>query len=274
MNRLIERLPAPDWLMRQTARAMQDEPFPLLEILKDSLYYAGAGMDGAPVKHFGGNIHSFVYTDYLVRKHNLLDKLSSRHGGFVGFSIVGIREIPLQDVFPRGLCRTADLDPRLFINERGRPDDFLHHDPPRPYALWIVFERQVGRDPETRPARFSLLHICCESIAGYIGLYTHNGILPRMLYLINHGYGGNWTDFEDEKRLYARTVASHPLGLPLYLAGRRNYVPLHQPESRTARSRWSHLYPGPPLGEVWPDGFEIWKRRSTADDTNEKGDAS
>jgi len=33
--------------MRQTAKTMQDEPFPLLEILKDSLYYAGAGMDGA-----------------------------------------------------------------------------------------------------------------------------------------------------------------------------------------------------------------------------------
>lgn len=261
MNQLIERLPAPEWLMRQTAVSIQDEPFPRLEVLKDSLYYAGAGTDGSPVKYFGGNVYSFVYSDYLVHKETLLSRLLSDRTGFLGFHIVGIRELALDEVVPDGWYRAGDLDYRLWSYERGNPGEFLRHDAPQPYAIWAVFERDAGRDPLNRPERFSLLHVCFESIAVYSALYLQSGILPRILYLINHGFGANWTDFEDGKRLYAQTVASHPQGLPLYLAGRSFRQATIQQTTESRRSFWSRLYPGEPLGEVWPDGFLLWKRR-------------
>lgn len=274
MNPLIERLPAPDWLMRQTAETMKDEPFPLLDLLKDSLYYAGAGIDGTPVKYFGGNVYSFIYSDYLVHKHFLLTRLTSPGDRFIGFRIVGVRELTLQEVIPRGWYKADALDFRLWSNERSHPGEFLRHDAPQPYAIWAIFERETGRDPETRPERFSLLHVCFESTAVYSALYGQNAILPRMLYLINHGYGANWTDFEDPRRVYARTVASHPQGLPLYLAGRPTRESQETLDVTAARSRWQRLYSGSPLGEVWPGGFLLWKRSPTRQDARMRNEVS
>lgn len=262
MQTAIERLAMPEWLRHLTAESMQDGAFPLRDILSDSLYYAGAGCDGNPVKFFGGNVYSFVYTDYLVRKSVLLANLGTPGKSFLGFKMIGIREVSPREIKPHGWFRAEELDSRLLLNERQHPGVYLDDQSPLPYAVWAVFEREAGRDAASRPQRFSLLHVCAESVAAYSALYSQNGIVPRMLYLINHGFGGNWTNFENGSLIYARTVASHPRGVPLYLAGRSDRASLDGQGPSSARSFWPQIYPGAPLCEAWAGGFLVWKRAS------------
>lgn len=256
----IERPAMPDWLQRLTAESMRTCTFPLQDVLHDSLYYAGAGCDGRPVKYFGGNVHSFVYSDYLYAKASMLDALHSPETRFLGYRILGIREVPLRDVFPGGWFRPEDMDPCLTSNERLHSGAYMNGDSPDPYAVWVVFERDAGRPARPGPFRFSLLHVCVESVAAYAGLYRQNGIVPRMLFLLNHGFGGNWTNFEKQSMVFARTVASHPDGLPLYLAGRVKRAVYSGQGTASVQSCWPDLYPGMPLCEAWPEGFHVWKR--------------
>jgi len=264
MNSAITEMDMPAWLSRQTAETMATEPLPLEEILTDSLYYAGAGYDGAPVEHLLGNVHSFVYTDYLARKTEVLSQLHSRRDGFRGYRIVGLRELELDAVFPQGIYGPAELDYRLWINEHDSPGRFMRN-APKPFALWVVLESDGADDLFVEPFRFSLLHVCFESVAAYAGLYLRNGIVPKIIYLINHGYGANWTDFEDPEKVYTRTVASHPRGLPEYLVARRNRETCDCDTLEEARNHWESLYPGTPLAAVGHEReFLIWRSTKRA----------
>ena len=151
------------------------------------------------------------------------------------------------------------FDYRLWSYERGTLG-VLRHDAPQPYAIWAASSvMQEGSTESSRTVQSSscVFRKHCR-VFGPVFAVGHSS---RILYLINHGFGANWTDFEGGKRLYAQTVASHPQGLPLYLAGRSFRQATIQQTTESRRSFWSRLYPGEPLGEVWPDGFLLWKRR-------------
>ncbi len=64
---MLHQLPeivVPMWLTNLSSTTIMNEPFPLHEILHVSLYYPSSGFDGDPVRHFAGNILSFIYVDY------------------------------------------------------------------------------------------------------------------------------------------------------------------------------------------------------------------
>jgi len=265
MNQAIPVMEMPVWLTRQTAETMVNEPLPLEELLENSLYYAGAGFDGTPVECFAGNVFSFVYTDYLAKKRDVLAQLRSRRDGFRGYRLVGIRELELEEVFPRGVYGPAELDYRFWTNERQSPGSFMER-APRPFALWAVFERESAEANGDSPARFSLLHVCYESVAAYAGLYVRHGIVPKIIYLINHGFGANWTDFEDPERIYARTVACHPLGLPSWLVARSNRKTCDCTNREDARNYWEPFYPGAPDADAGNGrGFMVWRKHPDPD---------
>jgi len=41
----------PEWLTNLSPKTIMNEPFPLHELLRDSLYYPSSGFDGDPVRH-------------------------------------------------------------------------------------------------------------------------------------------------------------------------------------------------------------------------------
>lgn len=269
MHEAIPMMALPDWLAKLTAESMLRDPFPLADVLEDSCYYAGAGHDGAPVRLFGGNVHSFVYSNCTVRRGEVIEKLHGTRTGFPGFSIVGLRDIAEHELMQHGwpFC-DAQLEQWLWANDdRMRVDWFIRDRRFVPFVLWIVFERNSTSDLATRPFRFSLLYIGGESVATYQGLYNANGFLPRILYLIMNGHGGNWTVFDDPDRIFARLVGSHPRGIPEWLIANgitavddgRLLAP-NAPAADRA-SPWPRLYSGGAKALIDAVGlFAVWQR--------------
>ena len=72
----IASVETPAWLASVNASTIGTNPFPLKEILTDSLYYPSSGFDGYPVRFLAGNFLSFTgfganWTDYRDPKQIL-----------------------------------------------------------------------------------------------------------------------------------------------------------------------------------------------------------
>ena len=207
----LPKLAMPDWLTRpKSEEDMQRQPFPLEGILKDSLYYPAAGLDGDPVKHLAGNIYSFLYVDYAIGKKKLKEEVQNR--GFLGYHVLGCRAV-----------RERELTPNGWVPVPPKPGDgnpFEHRELfSEPYCLWYVFDRDPDRGESHGPRRFSLLYLCADGVAAYQALYHSNQQHPLAVAVIQPGtgFGLNWTDFRDRDKIFARTVLDGPVAHPQWL---------------------------------------------------------
>ena len=154
---MIKALPTqriPDWLAALDAGQISNSPFPLLDLLKESLYYPASGLDGDPIMRLGGNVHSFVYVDQGVTDRvELLSMLASPRC-FRGYELIAARDVSKEELTPRGWTPTAPLP------EDGRADQFSHEMKP-PFAMWAIMQRLAGQSSQHGPERFSLslIHI-------------------------------------------------------------------------------------------------------------------
>jgi hypothetical protein len=68
------------------------------------------------------------------------------------------------------------------------------------------------------PERFSLLFVGGEGAATFQALYYSNQCAPSAIVLIKcDAFTGNWTQFFDPTRVFARSVIQNPHGTPKYL---------------------------------------------------------
>ncbi len=69
------------------------------------------------------------------------------------------------------------------------------------------------------PLRFSHFYLCADGTAAFQALYVANHACPKVIAIIQPGeaFGGNWTDFEDQEKILARSVMNNPAGQPDYL---------------------------------------------------------
>ncbi|MEI6599913.1 MAG: hypothetical protein WCN21_05540 [Comamonadaceae bacterium] len=204
MLRQLQAIEVPDWLTKLTPETIKNGPFPLRELLIDSLYYPSCGFDADPIKHFGGNVLSFVYVDYGHTRDALMSALR-----FSGYDLVGSRFVSEEELAPDG-WRPLDLRP-------------MDEDPLRyqahiktPFCLWAVFQRRSDRPITHGPMRFSLLYVCADGVATFLALYVTNLVAPKAIAVIQpgHAFGYNWTDFTNPGRIFARSVLENPAGLP------------------------------------------------------------
>ena len=207
---MIEELPviqAPEWLAQVDPETMQAEVLPLQGILRDSLYYPSSGFDGDPVRHLAGNVLSFVYVDYGRDRQEFEHALES--SGFRGYEILGIRHVGERELAPRG------WNPAPLLPEDGNPSRYRDWIKP-PFADWVVLQRARTLPDSHGPQRFSLLHLCADGVAAFQALYVANGIAPAMLAIIQpgHGFGGNWTIYENARLILGRSVLQNPAGTP------------------------------------------------------------
>ncbi len=72
----------------------------------------------------------------------------------------------------------------------------------------------ANRSAHHGPDRFSLLYICADGVAVFRSLYIQNAIVPKAIAIIQpgHGFGGNWTNFEDHEKVLGRSVLNDNLG--------------------------------------------------------------
>lgn len=207
---MISGLPtpeAPSWLTDLTQRTALEQPLPLQNILRDSLYYPSSRFDGDPIRHLGGNFHSFVYVDYGVTEDELNHQVAD--SGFMGYRKLFTRKVEKKELIPNGwLPRRPDIsdgDPmRARISSSSG------------FCKWHVFEREESFGKAHGPCRFSLLYLCADGVAAYQALYVGNKLSSNAIAVIQpgHAFGGNWTDFTDYEGILARTVIDNPSGRP------------------------------------------------------------
>ena len=198
--------PLPTWLECIQA----DSPFPVMDVLNDSIFYPASNTDGSILKYYGGFTHSFVYVDPNVEKIDLLRQLFE----VSGYSVLFGRWLPMeqlcfkpfQPIYP---IPGVDDDPTRLM---------LHDKPIQPYAFWTVFERREKVKPAHGPKRFSLLFIAGEGVATYQAIYNSNRARPLAIVLKGYsGFAGNWTGFECRGGMFERVVMSNLGGFPDYL---------------------------------------------------------
>ena len=100
---MISQLPkisVPDWLAKISQSTITIDPFPLTQLLEDSLYYPSSGFDRDPVKYLSGNILSFIYVDYGRSHDEFENEIIKR--GFRGYECVATRSVTEQELTPRG----------------------------------------------------------------------------------------------------------------------------------------------------------------------------
>jgi len=100
---MISRLPeksVPDWLAKISQSTITIDPFPLTQLLEDSLYYPSSGFDRDPVKYLSGNILSFIYVDYGRSHDEFENEIIKR--GFRGYECLATRSVTEQELTPRG----------------------------------------------------------------------------------------------------------------------------------------------------------------------------
>lgn len=242
---MIRELPPtqmPEWL-RGPAHSFG--PLPLPDLFSRSVFYPACEFDGKPVAHLGGEYFSFVYADYGVRRSETFKQLTT----FAGYLPAYVREVTKDELAPNGWADVTQAAIRARVDLTGIPaHDF--------FALWAILERSPSVPSEHGPDRFSLLYVGFEGVATYRSIYCGNDLTPGVIAVIHPGgFGGNYTDFENEEELLALTVGTSPAGIPPYLLNDWRGGP-QEPE----RACWPSTYPLR-IREL-PDGLRLWGRSS------------
>ena len=201
MLRIRKHLPSevmPSWLTMVTS----DTIFNRNDVLTNSIYYPGSGIDGRPLEAYAGFSHSFVYVDYNVEREKIISNIPE----IAGYKILLIKNISKDDLSPNETFNAAPKASDFgYISKR-------HESPPElvrrirshakagvnPFCVWAVMERNATTNPSHGPERFSLLSIFGEGVATYEAIYNSNHLCPKaiIIWAADIGCGGNWTIFE------------------------------------------------------------------------------
>lgn len=227
---------SPKWLERVSEGSENPPPYP--DILKNSLFYPASGIDGTLVKHMSHHVGSFVYCDYGIGQQRLHREIEEQ--GFHGYRVLFRKELNPYDV---GLSQW----PTPF----GLPgfDDFMKP----PFADWFVFERRAGFDDKHGAHRFSLLYLGTEAVATYLGMYIRNGIVPKVLAIVQPGNDGGpgYTDLRGPRELFSHAVRQQEIPQFLVSGGIG---------SGYTESFWPTDYPYEVLRFEHPTGTGVWSR--------------
>jgi len=188
------------------------------DVLTDSIYFPGGGLDFKQISIYGKFAHSFVYSDYSIEKQDLIDNLSA----FVDYSPIHIEELNENKISPHSSKvkirpQSSDFwNTRIFNNQIEIEKEIESHARAYPFIIWVIFEKQ---NKSYGPDRFSLLYIGGEGVATYASIYNSNYLTPRAVILsgTDQGFGGNWTCFEKRGGIFERVVMANPAGIPRYL---------------------------------------------------------
>lgn len=150
------------------------------------VFYPGSGTDGQPVKFFGSRhlARCFIYVDYGITREHIERELLAHP--FAGYRILGRVPASEHDLSPGGWTQ------HLRGDEVGTPPFPVV----RPYALFVVLERDADRDDAHGPRRLCVLFLCADGVAAYDALFCQgDGNRALAVVLQDHGFGGNYTTF-------------------------------------------------------------------------------
>lgn len=233
---MIKEIPAmrtPEWLKEFVAKPDKDaSPFPLREILNDSLYYPACQLDWRPVDWMLGNVFSFVYADYDVSRSKIQDELLDSQKE--NYELIFQRDVKKNELVPANwkLKLKAPMEDIERLNNReaswfwGASDsecfpttdetDQMHtwnHN--APFANWSIW-KDHSHSSSTEPRIFSFLFLRSEAISTYEALYSRTKIQPRIFTIIRpgDGLGWGWSPIRSDDSLFKKVIKSN---FPKYL---------------------------------------------------------
>jgi hypothetical protein len=162
-----------------------DNPEP--RILNDevrSLFYPGSEFDFDVIKYFikTSKIDNFYYCDYSIDKQLLLEKLRT-YFGKLGFAVA--LQCQLHPSYYNSKT-WEDFWTKEYIENR----ELLIGD------ISFINEYKIFNEKTS----FKFIYFGTEAIATY-KILLQNRILPDLLVIQDHGYGGNWTYFSQDSLL-------------------------------------------------------------------------
>lgn len=192
---IFPRRPIPKWLKSLADANSLPPSIPLNDVLRGSCFYPSSGLDSSPVLLANGCVHSFVYVDYSINRNDFLRALD--YPGFSPYDRILSRDVQRHEIVPPGW---ASLRPLRFDNPGGfdgRQRLMEAQQRCTPFGHWSIWKRRPNRDERVGPRLFSFLFLGGEAVAAYQGLYERNGIVPKVMALIQPGHvmGDNWTNF-------------------------------------------------------------------------------
>lgn len=210
-----------------TREEIENNPFPIKQLLKNSLYYPACGLDGGIIKFCNTagknlNIKSFVYCDYGIGEESFKENQNTFHG----YHVLGTRNIKKEELIPNGW--EQQIPTTLNLNNY-----FRYQDSWKPFVNWTIYQRNPDVKENHGPKKFSLLYIGGEGVATYQALYWSNQIAAKALAIIRPGtgFGGNWTDFTTGYNELEWVIENNPVGNPRFIFASsldwRNYMKLY-----------------------------------------------
>lgn len=152
-------------------------------------YYPGSGYDGMlmEIGNRSHTIHSFLYVDYLLTKHDLIEHLEKPNSVY-GYHSIGRIEWKEEDILPNGpqvmnLSKCPRMNPLAF-------------QPEKPYCFTEILERDSDKDDYWGSKRFAITFLCADAIAAYHQLFFGEyKKAPWLVLLQDHAFGCNYDKF-------------------------------------------------------------------------------
>lgn len=197
LKQFPERMP--DWL----ASFSKNDSFDRIAFFSSrTVFYPGSGTDGQPIKLFSSTAfaHCFVYVDYGLTQEFLEEELSHPVRKFRGYS-----------TYHRLQLNEHDLSPNAWIPHFSFNRHRCGHVVAKPYAFLEILQREDAYDSDHGPERFAVLFIFGDGIATYDALYCQKDSLspPKVLVMIDHGFGGNWNRYDKGGVLHDIALKTH-----------------------------------------------------------------
>jgi len=207
-----------NWITTEITEALnKNNQLPLIDLLRNSLFYPAAGFDGSPLRHANVlKVNSFIFVDNLFYDETTLEKHINDFP-VRGYHIYGIKDLQQSDLISNGWKPQV---PQQYSDSWG---SYLNNmklageSPTSSYARWIVFERDEPLTDEHGPSSISLIFIRGEGIATYQALYIQKKVLPRVFAIIRPGTMGFGGNFQSFNQTLNTVMLMHDLGLPQYI---------------------------------------------------------
>ena len=155
------------------------------------LYYPGSGDDGHPVSLCARShaVHAFVYVDFGVNRKKISCRVHNSNKGFRGYKVVYEEEVTEDTLRPGGWTQ--------HVNPADLPDDLYRFADIKPFAWFVVLQRDEEYDDAHGPERIAGLFIGGDGHATYDALYCQGDGTPEPFMIVaqDHGSRGDCDTF-------------------------------------------------------------------------------
>ena len=194
-----DREELPEWIKDYQA----GQPFDIKEFMSHRvLYYPGPSFEAQPIRTFNNAhfLHTYVYADYGVTRESFLEKIQ-KDEAFRGYKLIDLKELSEKDLVPNGWSQhVMPTRPYSGFSEPARKD---------PFCYLCVLDRIPEYDDTHGAERFVLMYLAADGFATYDALFANSGKAPTILVMQDHGFGGNYDQYDKGHLLNEIAEKSH-----------------------------------------------------------------